>query len=226
MNGGPTVSAAASQNIFQQYQGLLNTLAQQQQQPQAQQGTVPGVFSTQAQVQQAPGGMGPAPLLQLFSSLMAGAPNTSSLNTTPTGNAPGRNNNNNNGLPDLMQLAQQMGLLPQQPPQQSQQAVPASSSNMLQAQASASGNFTTKTAVSQKLPAKQTLKIDAAAAAAPKAQPSFPVCLPVGQQPPPAKKAKKSPLAAAAPVRSNAPATHIPCRARGMDMNHNFEVSL
>ena len=99
---------------------------------------------------------------------------------------------------------------------------------MVQAQASASGNVTAKPAVSQKLPARQTLKIAAAAAAAaaPKAQPSFPVCLPVGQQPPPAKKAKKSPLAAAAPVRSNAPATHIPCRARGMDMNHNFEVSL
>ena len=87
MNGGPAVPAA-SQNLYQQYQGLLNNLTQQrQQQPQQQpqQGPVGGVFS-QAQMQpQSQVGMGSPQFVQLFSSLM-GATSNNTKNSNPKNN--------------------------------------------------------------------------------------------------------------------------------------------
>ncbi|KAL3921867.1 MAG: hypothetical protein SGILL_002518, partial [Bacillariaceae sp.] len=149
-------------------------------------------------------------LMQLVSSLMSGVPaaNSNSNNAGPSFGNGG----------DWMTLAQQMGLFQQQPPQQQQQqqqqpTPTASVQNRPQPSASSSKP--------RNMPPKQKKP---KVAAAPPLPAGASYCRPVHQ--PPTKKAKKSAASCSntgASNSNNGQPTRIPCRARGMDMNHNFE---
>jgi hypothetical protein len=190
MNGGDRNLSytTASQNLPQQYQGLLNSLSQQQ-------APVGGIFSQpQKNRQESQLGIGSPQILQLFSSLMGGGivnDNNDNSSTPTTTNSS-----------DLLLLAQQMGLLQQALPQQQQwQAVPS-----IIVQNQSSGTTSVNASHAPKIPSNPNFNTAAS---------SF--CRPVGQQPA-SKKAKKNVLTSSQPTR-------VPCRARGMDINHNFEVS-